>query len=240
MALRAQSKINSLKAPEHVNFRSFLRQFKWQRGEHVTIIGPTGSGKSTLALALANRREYVVLFLVKPEDDTMTDFIENNEYYETTKWEDIIEDHIALWPRFVNIDSSAKQRQVFRNAINGAKRNKGIFAQGDWTIVIDETSYMVRTLGLEPELNMLWQMGRAKGISVVAEAQRPKGVPQLMLSQATHVFFFQVGDAGDDLDRISEIGGTRKGEVKAIVPQLDAHEFVYNNTRTGQLVRSKV
>jgi hypothetical protein len=171
----------------------------------------------------------------------MSKYIEAHEFKELSKWSDEpYEDKIALWPRFSGVESYSAQSRVFREAINGNRKVAGIFSQGTWTVVIDETSYMIEDLRLEPELKMLWRMGRTEGLSVVAEAQRPTGVPRLMLSQATHVFFFQVGDTGDDLKRISEIGGTRQAEVKAIVPYLNQHEFLYNNTRTGILIRSKV
>jgi len=220
-------------------FREYLRRV-WKQGEHVSIVGPTGSGKSLLALEVIRLREHAVLFLTKGRDKTADTFIEQNDYEVITRWPPSgFENKVALWPRFTGVDSFQMQREVFSAAINGNRKTSGIYAQGGWTILIDEVMYFTEELHLDQELRMLWTQGRSNDISLVAGTQRPRNVPQLMLNQWSHLFLFQTSDYYE-VKRLSEIGGNEATIIKRYLSTLGRHEFMYINRVTGENFRSKV
>jgi hypothetical protein len=115
----------------------------------------------------------------------------------------------------------------------------GIFTTGQWCVFVDELFYLTNMLKLEKTMRLLWQQGRSLGISVLGLTQRPAWVPLEMYSQATHVFFFRHNDRRD-LDRIGGLGEADPAIIRALVRRLGKHEFLYLNTRTGELVRSQV
>lgn len=220
----------------------FLRYIgrNWRQGEHVSIIGTTGSGKSVLELQLLTARQYVVLFLTKGKDSTLTKYIKDNEFTVIKNWPPSgFDEKIALWPKFVNVDSFEAQRRVFQRAINGDRKTSGIFSEGGWSIGIDEVMYFTEELHLQNELRMLWTQGRSNDLSLVACTQRPRDVPQLMLNQWSHLFVFQTSDTYE-LKRLTEIGGRIGQQIKEIVPYLQQHDFLYVNRRTNEYYISKV
>jgi Predicted ATPase len=228
------------------NWYSFISYFgrSWKQGEHVTIIGPTGSGKSHLALQLIKTRSFYLLLLTKGKDKTLDKFITQNDIEVITKWPPSgFCDKVALWPRFTGVDSFETQQMVFRNAINGyrigAKKIEGIYAEGGWTVFVDEVMYFREELHLDSELRMLWTQGRSNDISLVAGTQRPRDVPQLMLNQWSHLFVFQTADKYE-IERLSAIGGNISSIIKQTVPILSRHEFLYVNRITAEAIRSKV
>lgn len=227
-------------------WESFLPSFArlWKQGEHVTIIGPTGSGKSHLALQLIKIRQYYLLMLTKGRDKTLDKFVAANDIEVINQWPPTgFNDKVALWPRFSGVDSFETQQRVMRQAINGyrngAKKIDGLYAEGGWSVLIDEVMYFKEELHLETELRMLWTQGRSNDISLVAGTQRPRDVPQLMLNQWSHLFVFQTADKYE-IERLAAIGGNISGIIKQTVPVLNRHEFLYVNRITAQAVRSKV
>ena len=222
-----------------VPWPQFLDGLTWRQGEPVSLVGPTGSGKTTLVLGLLPKREYVTVLGTKPKDPTL-DRLERSDGYERIRtWGDRrpLSDldrgrRQVLWPEYREMVDVAKHPHVFREAIHG------MFAQGSWCIVADETFWLVETLGLGPELKQVWMQGRSLGLSLVAGTQRPAWVPLEMYSQATHVFFWRTSDARD-LDRIGGLGAHDPKTIRAVVRNLRKHEALYVNTRTGELARTR-
>jgi hypothetical protein len=229
---------------QRTNWETFKETFRrtWKLGEHVSVVGPTGSGKSFLCLELIKTREYAVLFLTKARDETASTFIARNHYEQIAKWPPKDNDkHIALWPRFVNVDSYDTQETVFRNAINGERGKgltkpeiQGIFSEGVWSILIDEVMYFTEDIHLGKELKMLWGQGRSNHISLIGGTQRPFDVPQMMLNQWTHFFCFHTPDERE-LRRLGEMGGLGGKMAREEVPKLKEHEFLYLNKKTPAL-----
>lgn len=232
-----------MEATRTTDWTSFRRAFQhdWKAGQHVSIIGSTGSGKSYLALRLLLLREYFILFLAKANDATLTSFLASHKIDKIPRWppDDPFARRYALWPTFRGVDSFASQATVFREAINGNRKAKvkGVFAEGGWTVYIDEVMYFVDQLRLEKELEMLWTQGRSNNLSLVACSQRPRAIPQLMLDQWSHLFVFGTSDQYE-LRRLREIGGTAAAIVQREVPKLQRHSFLYVN-RAGDALISR-
>lgn len=218
--------------PRTIAYNDFVRGFRWNAGEHISIIGPTGSGKTTLAYHLLRNRKYVAIMATKPRDISLSSLAKNQKYETITRWPPRYNTNkVIVWPKFRPNDIS---NQTI--AINDALLN--IFNEGGWTVYIDETWYIDNILRLETLLKIYWTQARSMDISLMAGTQRPRDVPLLMYSQATHLFFFRFGD-DSDIKRIGGIGAANSRIIGQIIPNLPKHSFLYVNAASGELIVSQ-
>lgn len=228
-----------------VAWPDFLTEMKagrnsFRQGEHFSIVGPTGQGKTTLALEVIKLRGHVLAVATKPRDVTLDKLIKAKgpAHFERIKlWPppsppDLMP-RVVLWPPYRSSKDVAGQAHVIGHALDSA------FSEGNWCIFVDELSYLVRQLHLGTLMTLLWQQARSVGVSIVGLTQRPAWVPLEMYSQATHVAFFKHNDRRD-LDRIGGLGDADPAKLRQIIRGLRKYEFLYLNTRTGEMMRSKV
>jgi len=207
----------------------FLRS-SWKQGEHVSLCGPTGCGKTTLSLQLLPIRDYVVAFATKPKDSTFANLQGYRKLSEFNPRPG--EKRIILWPPFNEPADQVRQRDVFRDAFNIA------FTQGGWTVFVDEARYFIDTLKLGAYLKTYWGQGRSLGLTLITGTQRPAYMPLEFYDQATHLFIWKDNDR-INVSRLAGLAGSEKLEtIKATIPTLARHEFVYINTRTDDVFRS--
>jgi hypothetical protein len=221
---------------QKVGWDDFLnRIFKWRQGEHVTLIGPTGQGKTTLARHILPQRNYVVNFVTKKKDTLIGEF--KRDGYKVMKlWETPHQSvpRVLLQPAFAKDEPRERhQREGFKLALDRA------FDETGWTVYLDEVLYITNDLSLERQVKRLWHQGRSLKVSVVAGTQRPALVPLLAYSQATHLFFWRNTDH-NDMRRLGSLGGVDNKLIQGIVGQLPKYEVLYLNTRTSDLVQTKV
>ncbi|MCW2897759.1 MAG: hypothetical protein JWO67_24 [Streptosporangiaceae bacterium] len=244
--------------PAEVPWAQFQPWFRgqWAQGEHVSLIGPTGSGKTTLALELLTRRDFVTVLGTKPKDRTLDKLIKDQGYTLRREWHErsrrrplggppepvkvrmsdgSIRDraHVVLWPEFRRPEDKAVQRDVFDQALGE------MFTAGSWCIFADEVFYLCSELGLQHHLTTIWTQGRSLGLTLVGGTQRPAYVPLYMYDQATHLFLWGDNDE-TNLRRVGGLGGLSANQVRAIVAGLPQHAVCYINTRTRQIVRTRV
>lgn len=232
--------------PDRIGWSDFLERWDWQQGEHVSLVGPTGCGKTTFALATLPMRKFGVVLGTKPRDATLDGLRRARPRWEKlTDWSarssPTLQPRVILWPKFRRPEDVAGQRDQIAAALGD------MFAEGGWTIYADELSYLVRQLGQADTLRLIWQQGRALGISLVGATQRPAWVPLELYSQATHVVLWKHNDPRD-LDRLSGIasaGDLDPKHIRSIVRGLEytpgkGGEFLAVNTRTGDIHRAKV
>lgn len=222
-----------------VPWDEFEDAFAWRQSEHISLIGPTGCGKTTLTNRLIDFRKYEVFLGSKRIDETQEEL--HNMGFLATSDPDIINHQISRrWyarPKFNPKLSSEEEEEVHREFFRRVL--KRVYDETAWTTFIDEGRYICDYLGLRKDVIRLLTQGRSQNNSVVIGAQRPRYVPLEVYDQATHLFFWKDPDL-QNVQRVAEMAGVNKRHAAMMVGQLEYHEFLYYNTRTGESLISKV
>ncbi len=220
----------------YLEWEEFYHGFIWNQGEHVAMIGPTESGKTTLAIPLLAKRKFITVLCTKPRDETLEALKRSQQYRELDHWEKGLSPHLwpkrLLWPDALSLYSAKKQQKEFKYAL------EEIYREGGWCVYVDELWFIVHHLRLEMEIRTYLQQARSNNISLVVATQRPSRVPVEIYDQSKHLFFWRDNDERN-LRRISGIAWLSASQVMGLVARLRKHEFLYINTVTGEMVRSK-
>lgn len=222
----------------YLRWEDFRRRVHFRQGEHITIVGTTGSGKTVLARELLAYRSYVVVLGTKNEDSELYAPFQERGYILTDHFNAEPpgdESRIIFRPRQTTPDKTGRERQrdAFRHALFE------IWEVGGWTIYADEIWWLTNPLKLSDTFEEFWTAGRSNHITVVASTQKPVDIPLLAFDQATHLFLFRNTDRYR-IRRMAEFAGADSDVVRNLIPRLPRHEFLYVDTRTGTMLRSKV
>lgn len=218
-----------------------MQTFEWGSGEHVGCIGPTGQGKTTLINSILPLHPYVVVFGTKPRDRNLDKLISEYDYIRIKEWARLDPNKYPrriLWPDMGDFSTSnITAADTFHKALSA------IYTEGAWTVDIDELFIFVSSIGrggmgLEGDVMKMLTQARSMHISLIAGTQRPRNVPLELYSQATHLFFWRTTD-DVDLDRIGGLGTRNSSDIRFVVKQLQRYQFLYINTRTDEMIRSK-
>lgn len=213
----------------------------WDQGEHFVILGKTGRGKTTLEVALMEARHRTrtanaCSMVNKRRDETSAKLIARGWHriydwpppYSARKSRKVI-----LWPSYTRASTYAKDRRnVFLYALDE------IIDEGNWTLCLDEASYMVESMRIRTSIDELFTQSRSSGITLIAGSQRPVWVSRAMVSQHSWVACFRIGDHDDAL-RAGDVLGTKR-RFSPIIERLDTHEFVLVNTVLTKIGRAHV
>lgn len=225
----------STEAPR-IPWDRFVRErFQLRPGEHAALIGPTGTGKTTMLMNLLYLAQFVTVFATKPKDETMDRLVRSQGYRKLKRWQSypaVDMPKRVLWPSARSIDSRETQRVVFKEAFDK------IYREGGWTVAIDELWYFINVLKLENEVRTYLLQARSLGISLIVATQRPAFVPLEVYDQSTHLFFWRDNDE-TNLRRLSGISWRSADLIRSIVSNLESHQVLYINTRTGQMARTR-
>ena len=235
--------------PPFVRWDRFMAQWEWKTGEHITSIGPTGSGKTLLNRMLLRRAPkpgptqpgpYVVVLGIKNRDVELYGPYQREGYELVRKFDAEPADHerekrVIFAPRSSKHgqEGNRERGKAFRTALHD------ILETGYWTVYADDIQYMAVELKLNDEFKEIWQIGRSEGISLVVSSQEPVDIPVMAYGAATHLFLFKILD-DVRAKRMSELTGVNREVVRATLPLLPDHEFIYVNKSTGLIVRSIV
>lgn len=224
---------------EYTPWAQFVRDFRWNQGEHVAIVAPTGAGKTTLERELLRYRACSIFFATKLDDDLYKEILKKHGFRRVESFEDIKpwDKKIMLWPSHRDTIEATKAHQtyVFKRAMDK------IVKQRAWTVWFDECKYMCEFLGMRTQVTFCLEQLRSIKATTISGSQRPAFLSRSVLSNCTHVFLWKTTDA-DDLKRLSDIGGIDKRAVAAQLAELGEHEFLYIHTRgtTTRMAKSQV
>lgn len=228
--------------PPFVPWQEFLRDFRWNRGEHLTTIGPTGSGKTVLNRQLLRLRDPVVVLGVKQRDPELYGPFQKEGYELTRRFDadwafEDNEPNLVLYVPTTTKPAAAERRAElgsrFRQALTDIRQT------GWWTVYCDDVAYLADQLKLATDLEELWILGRSEEVTVVASSQEPVNIPVMAYGFATHLFLFHNPDLYR-VKRMAELTGVNREIAQDTILRLPPHEFLYINKNTGRLVRSKV
>lgn len=240
MAAMTDSRVHRVsRIPRDVFLRDYWR---YEPGEHVTVIGKTGSGKTYLSFELLGAsispKLPGVVLVMKPRDETVDRWQRRlklkriatwppplvRRYYEPPRgW--------VLWPKLGDLDRDdivlrREFEKCFKESYAQAARKNG----QPRAIFADEIVGVSKDLGLERQVKGLWMRGRSVGIGVWAATQRPFDAPLLAYQAAEHLFLAAEPD-DRNRKRLAEIGGFDSRLLEQLVHPdsrlLRQHEFLY-------------
>lgn len=239
-SVRLDQELRDSGGPAFTPWHEFSDWFDFDQGEHVTLVGTTGSGKTTLARELLlPQREYVCVLATKMEDDSlylplMAAGYEVVESFNPTPEGDEPRRVIFRPPLYEpTTEALNEQAEAFRKCL------VQIYQHGRWAVYADEERYLTETLKLRSQFNVLYLQGRSQKTSIIGATQRPVSIPLEAFDQATHLFLWRNTDRYN-VQRMAEFAGADVSMVRQIIPQLPQHEFLYIDTRSGYMTRSKV
>jgi hypothetical protein len=216
----------------------FQQLARFRQGEHITAIGATSSGKTVLERELVKKTPYTVVLGTKNSDTELYGGFEKLGFEMTSSFDaepEPEESRVIFRPRLTSSGRKGveTQREAFELVFDE------VLQAGGWHIVCDELWTLTNRLNLTVNLETFWTAGRSEGITVVGATQEPVYIPLLAYTAATHLFYFRTTDRRR-IDRMAELSAGHYDLVREILPILPEHEFLYINTRTGQILRSKV
>lgn len=214
---------------EGVDWDDFVAWFPtvWEQGQHIALIGPTGEGKTTVAAQLMLMRKYVLALDPKGGDSTLS-LLEQRGFNRITSWpppretRDEIQEgkpaKLIVGQRIDKHSDQAKLKTLFQKTLEGAFADKG------WTVYIDELQIAAdrSMMNLMKSIEMNLIAARDRYVSMVTSFQRPANVPRTAADQATWLFIFYTRDR-DTVDRIAEMMGRPKDEVRGAISALQRH-----------------
>lgn len=214
-------------------FSAWFRK-QWRPGEHVALIGPTGEGKSTTAAGVLRHRRYVLALDPKGGDSTLA----GTGFERLTRWDRRTRRQVAkkiedgepcryiVGPVVKTRDDLLRMRELHRQVLEAA------FEQGGWTVYVDELQVLAdrRLMNLGGSIETLLIAARDKGVSVVSSFQAPRNVPRAASDQSTWLVVYYTRDV-DVVNRLAEMTGRPKAEIRGAVSGLDQHfTLVFNRS----------
>ena len=220
--------------PNRVEWDRFLAWFPWEQGEHVTLLGHNGSGKTTLAKSILPIRNHTLVVATKPRDPNIDVFTKDG-FRVTRTWpvDPAIYKKVVLWPKIDQPKDIVTQSETIGRCLTS------VYRSGGWALYFDEVRYIADNLGLQEALKLLWLQGRALKLSILAGTQRPAWIPREAYSEAAHLFLWRQTNRYD-VKRLEEASNVDTKEIAPILRNLPKHDVLYINTRTGEVVRTRV
>lgn len=165
--------------------------------EHVADFGRTGTGKTFCWRKYLTGETYVVVHDTKG----------------TTKWPEVPKNDISIVKKLEDLSHADTPKIIYRPDFRELtmpyyeRFYKWIYMRRNCRVVIDEAMNVCPSPFVFPEwLKGIYTRGRELGVTAWACSQRPMGIPQILISEATHLFIFDL-NLPQDRKRIMEVTG---------------------------------
>jgi hypothetical protein len=211
-----------------VSRKTFLDEWDYSAGQHLTMLGPTQRGKTTLAIELLNRsispQLKAVILAGKPpgRDKTMAGAANKlnlrivEEWPPTPQWGDKKRNGYVLRPRHTMKDSekdNANLRYQFKHAIQDT------YASSKPRILVADEAYHIQvTMKLKAQTEDILMRG-APVVGCWSLLQRGRFVSYLVYDSPEHIFIYYDPDRTNQ-KRYAEIGGVDPEYVERVVATL--------------------
>ncbi len=191
--------------------------------EHVFICGRTGSGKTFLAKNYLAGYDNVIALDTKG----------------TLIWEQAGE--VPIFEHLDDLMNFKEGKAIYRPSFDELDNDhyerffKWIYYRMNTIVWIDELMSISNTSYIPQYLKAILTRGRERNTSAWCLTQRPKTVPLVTMSEATHFFVFSL-NLETDRQRVNEFIGTK--DIIDIIPK--KYEFWYYNVEAEKPVLAKL
>lgn len=195
-------------------------------GRHVLVAGRTGSGKSVLAEIYCSGINNVICLDTKGE----------------TEWKTIPD--VEVFDRLENLVNFKEGKAIYRprweelNTEHYDKFFEWIYLRKNTAVWVDEVMSIYENANtILPFHKAIMTRGRTKQISCWNVTQRPRTIPLALISEASHLFIFDL-NMEQDRKRINEVVG--QPEIMQIPSKLGGEfSFWYYNFKLDKPILSK-
>lgn len=180
--------------------------------DRAAIVGRTGSGKTTLAEFVLRHYAYVAVLDTKG-------LLQWRGYQ---RFESFAEVERARHHHLIYAPSWNEHPARDRESVD--RFFEWLFARGNTVVYVDEVMSITRGNDMPEFYLAAITRGREFGIGVHSSTQRPKQIPQVVLSEAESFFVFSL-QLPQDRERIQEVVGEP-------LPLVRGHEFAFRRVGT--------
>jgi hypothetical protein len=139
---------------------------------------------------------------------------------------------ILLWPSYGRASKARDNRAAFEFAFDA------MMSEGKWFIVINEMRYFVEQMKMREMMDEILNEARSVDLTMIMESQGTTWVSRAMIEQETWFIAFRGRHQEAREDIASAMGS--KAEFMPDLEELDHHEFVIVNLKTGDKYLSRL
>jgi len=191
-----------------------LKQILPKSTDRAFFVGMTGCGKTTLAEIACNEKKYVVVLDTKGE-------INWKGYHLHETLSTLAKDK---HPKLIYRPNPYELHD--EDAID--KFFKWVYTRENTTVYIDEVYSITSNNNIPFHLLACLTRGRSKNICVYSSSQRPKDLPQTLMSEAENYYVFKL-NMPQDRKKIYDITGIKDDDMFSLKKRF----FIYANVETG-------
>lgn len=205
-----------------------------RQGMHLLFSGPTQSGKTTLCRIVASLRDYVVVLGTKPKDRSLERYVADG-YVRLDHWPPTRSDirkcsgdgcHFIVWPKMTTRQDLRKHTGLYLKVLDQ------VYAEGHWTVVVDEGLWMCnpKGLGLGDVISDIAYGSASNMVSLYLLVQRPANVPPITWTSVAQALLFHMGRT-DDVRELASLGTYDPRAAVVAMQHLTGHQFLDLPTR---------
>lgn len=195
------------------------------RDEHVFGTGRTGTGKTFLWRKYLAAEPFVVVHDTKG----------------TTNWPEVPKKDLTVVTKLKDLAGVSTPKIIYRPRFEELKPDyyeafyQWVYRRGHCRVVVDELMNVCPSPFNMPEyLKGIYTRGRELGVTAWACTQRPIGVPNVCISEATHLFIFDL-NLPQDRKKIVEVSG-----IPTLMKRPGKRNFWYFKTGEDDAVKARL